>query len=254
MGSLAPAVGLETSDEEINVLVTGFGPFGENTTNPAFQIARSLPTEQNVRGLPPIIIHSHPKPINVSYAHVRETIPELLFPKDGLKPKYNIVLNIGLAPGRNFYTLETLAHRDGYNKKDVDGKTLEGDTFWRKEYKAPETLHTTFDTGNVWRRWKSGLMKEDLRPSNNAGHYLCDFTYYACMVEYWRREPKGQRPCMFLHVPSGLEKDDIERGREVALGLIAALVGSEKAGDGSKRVEDVVEEQEWDRAADDECS
>lgn len=207
-----------------------------------------------MRGLPPIIIHSHPEPIKVSYAHVRETIPELLFPKDGLKPKYDIVLNIGLAPGRNFYTLETLAHRNDYNKRDVDGNTLEGDTFWQKEYKAPETLHTTFDTGSVWRRWKSGLMKEDLRPSNNAGHYLCDFIYYACMVEYWRREPRGHRPCMFLHVPSGLEEEDIKRGKEVALGLIAALVGSDIAGDGSKRVEDVVEEQEWDRAADDECS
>ena len=97
-------------------------------------------------------------------------------------------------------------------------------------------------------------MNEDLRPSNNAGHYLCDFTYYACVFEYWRREPRGQRPCMFLHVPSGLEEEDIERGREVALGLIIALVASEMAGDRRKRVEDVVEEKEWDHAADDECT
>ena len=121
-------------------------PFGENIINPAYQIARSLPTELTILGLPPIILHSHPKPIAVSYAHVREVIPELLFPQQGLKPKYDIVLNIGLAPGRNFYTLETLAHRDGYNKKDEDGKTLEGDTFWRIELKAPERLHTSFDT------------------------------------------------------------------------------------------------------------
>lgn len=274
MGSLAPAVGIENSKEEINVLVTGFGvrcpskkfsshgawltclpqPFGENTTNPAYQIARSLPTEQKIPGLPLIILHIHSEPIIVSYAHVRDIIPELIFPKNGLKPKHDIVLNIGLAPGRNFYTLETLAHRDGYNKKDVDGKTLEGDTFWRIEYKAPERLHTSFDTEDVWRRWKSSLVNEDLRPSNNAGHYLCDFTYYACMFEYWRREHGGQRPCMFLHVPSGLEEEDIGRGREVALGLIAALVSSEMAGDKSKRVEDGMEENEWDRAADYECS
>lgn len=140
-----------------------------------------------------------------------------------MKPKYDIVLNIGLAPGRNFYTLETLAHRDGYNRKDEDGKTMEGDTFWRIELQAPEKLHTSFDVEDVWRRWKSGLMNVDLRPSNNAGHYLCDFTYYACMLEYWRREPSGQRLCMFLHVPSGLEEEDINRGREAALGLVSHL-------------------------------
>lgn len=274
MGSLAPAIGFEDSKEEINVLVTGFGvrrpsknnltslslanlrrqPFGDNNTNPSYEIARSLPTEHRIIGLPPIILHSHPNPITVSYAHVREIIPELLFPQDGVKPKYDIVLNIGLAPGRRFYTLETLAHRDGYNKKDVDGKTLEGDTYWRIEHKAPERLHTSFDSEDVWRRWKSGLVNEDLRPSHNAGHYLCDFIYYACMFEYWWREPGGSRPCMFLHVPSGLEEEDIRRGREVALGLITALVGSGAAGHGSKRVEDVMEEKEWDRAADDECT
>lgn len=254
MGSLAPAVGFEHSKEEINVLVTGFGPFGENTNNPAYQIARSLPTKPNLRGLPPVILHVYHKPITVSYAHVREIIPELLFPKDDSKPKYDMVLNIGLAPGRSFYTLETLAHRDGYNKKDVDGKTLEGDAFWRIEYKAPETLNTSFDTEDVWRRWKSSLVNEDLRPSNNAGHYLCDFTYYASMLEYWRRDPKGKRPCMFLHVPNGLEEEDIKRGREAALGLIAALVASAMAGHSSKRDEGVTEEKEWDHVADDECS
>ncbi|KAL9133509.1 MAG: hypothetical protein Q9175_005306, partial [Cornicularia normoerica] len=229
-------------------------PFGEDTINPAYQIARSLPTKHRIPGLPPIILHGHPRPITVSYAHVREIIPELLFPKVGLKPRYDIVLNIGLAPGRNFYSLETLAHRDGYNQRDEDGRTMEGDTFWRIVLKAPERLHTSFDTYDVYRRWKSGLMNVDLRHSNNAGHYLCDFMYYACMLEYWRREPRGQRPCMFLHVPSGLEEEDIHRGREAALGLISALVASDMAEERSKKAEGVMEETEWDRAADDECS
>ena len=228
--------------------------FGENTSNPSYQITRSLPASFNNPGLPPIILHTHPEPITVSYAYVRKIVPELLFSKDDLKPKYDIVLNIGLAPGRKFYTLETLAHRDGYDKEDEDGKTLEGDTFWQREYKAPERLHTSFMTEDVWRHWKSGLVSVDLRPSNNAGHYLCDFIYYACMLEYWRREPMGQRPCMFLHVPSGLEEEDIQRGRNVALGLIAAIVASELAGSHSRRVEQVTEENDWDRHADNECS
>lgn len=228
-------------------------PFGENTINPSYRISKVLPAKQIIPGLPPILIHTHTE-IPVSYAYVRSIIPELVFSKDGRKPNYDIVLNIGLAPGRKFYTLETLAHRDGYDRKDEDGKSLEGDTFWQREYNAPERLHTSFDTEDVWRRWKSGLMDVDLRPSNNAGHYLCDFTYYACMLEYWRRDPKGPRPCMFLHVPSGLEEEDIRRGRDVALGLISALVASEMAEDRRQRVEIVLKESDWDRAADNECS
>lgn len=37
---------------------------------------------------------------------------------------------------------------------------------------------------------------------------------------------------MFLHVPGGVEDEDVERGRRVALGLIGALVGSLKSGSG----------------------
>ena len=212
-----------------------------------------LPAKQNVSGLPPIIVHAHPEPLPVIYASVRKIVPGLLFPENSLKPKYDIVLNIGLAPGRKFYTLETLAHRDGYNGKDEDGKTLEGDKSWQSEYNAPEKLCTSFNTEDVWRRWKSGLTDVDLRPSNDAGHYLCDFTYYACMLEYWRREPKGRRPCMFLHVPSGLEEENIGRGRAVALGLITALVASETSKAKSKEVGGPREENDWDWAADDDC-
>jgi pyroglutamyl-peptidase len=161
-------------------------------------------------------------------------------------PNYDMILNIGMAPGRKFFTLETCAHRDGYNKKDVEGKTLERDTLWKEVYKSPEILHTSFDTEDVWRRWKSGLVGEDVRPSNNAGHYLCDFTYYACMLEYWRRDPDGQRPCIFLHVPGGWSAEDVLRGKEVALGLIAACVGSEKA-----RGKDTKEPRSEDTIADD---
>lgn len=150
-------------------------------------------------------------------------------------PNYDIVLNIGMAPGRKFYTLETCAHRDGYDKPDVEGKTLQGDTYWKDEYGSPEILHTGFDTEDVWRRWKSGLMSEDVRPSNNAGHYLCDFIYYTSMLEYWRRDANGIRPCVFLHVPGGWQEEDVIRGREVALRLIATCVGSQMSSRSEKK-------------------
>jgi len=100
------------------------------------------------------------------------------------------------------------------------------DTLWKNSYESPEILHSSFDTEDVWRRWKAGLTGEDIRPSNDPGRYLCDFVYYTSMVEYWRRETEGRRPVMFLHVPAGYGEEEVERGRRVAVGLIEALVGS----------------------------
>lgn len=62
-----------------------------------------------------------------------------------------------MASGRAYYTLETLAHRDNYTKKDVDGKTMEDGSLWQREYKSPGVLHTSFDTEDIWRRWKGAL-------------------------------------------------------------------------------------------------
>ena len=67
-----------------------------------------------------------------------------------------------------------------------------------------------------------------MRLSDDAGHYLCDFLYYTSLVEYWRRDPRGKRPVMFLHVPGGVGEEDIVRGRNVTLMLIKALVESMK--------------------------
>lgn len=62
-----------------------------------------------------------------------------------------------MAAPREYFTMETCAHRDRYLGKDETGETMEGDTLWRDEYKAPEILRPGFDAEDVWRRWKSEL-------------------------------------------------------------------------------------------------
>lgn len=139
-----------------------------------------------MQNLPAIEIHTHPAPIKVSYKTIRETVPKLLFSESAidtlagshalhdqsnhvrlskssrLDPNFDIVLHIGMAPGRKFFALETCAHQDGYDRQDVNGDTMEGDTLWTGEYHAPSTLRSDYDTEDVWRRWKSGLV---VRPS-----------------------------------------------------------------------------------------
>lgn len=74
------------------------------------------------------------------------------------KPRFDFVLHIGMAAPREYFTMETCAHRDRYLGKDEAEETMEADTLWRDEYKAPEILRPGFDAEDVWKRWKSDLM------------------------------------------------------------------------------------------------
>lgn len=63
-------------------------------------------------------------------------VPELIAE---CNPDY--IFHIGMAGGRNYYTLESLAHRDGYRIRDVDNMDgyLDGERRWRLEGR-PEIL------------------------------------------------------------------------------------------------------------------
>lgn len=191
--------------------------------------------------------------VKVCYESVQELVPKLLqlsrrmdekIPETVQKPsdtdlpvlapsensqRYDLVVHIGLAPGRSYYSIETCAHRDGYVKKDVRGALPEGNTVRHGGQECPAILQPSLDLADIWRRWKDMLQQpeEDVRPSDNAGRYLCEFVFYTSMLEFSNRDPSGARRCMFLHVPSGIKQADLARGTKVVLALIAALVGSE---------------------------
>ena len=61
-----------------------------------------------------------------------------------------------------------------------------------------------------------------MRPSEDAGHYLCDFIYYSSLAEVWKR--KERKRVLFLHVPGEHQKEDINRGVHVVTTVIEALV------------------------------
>lgn len=155
------------------------------------------------------------------------------------KPNFDVVLHIGMDSSSKVFTIETCAHRDGYVEKDVLGESFAKDTYWRTKFDAPKTLHPDFDMADVWRKWKLSLgathdPEAPFHMSSDAGHYLCDFIYFTSLFEYWLRNATGPRPVMFLHVPANATEEDLERGKGVALGLIAALVESSVKGKGAR--------------------
>lgn len=255
---------------EISVLITGFGvsdptpvivriqvesdprpqtsrlvpsnpcnqPFKTNLVNASYLIASSLPSSfdfpspkgTNRR----VSLHVHPTPIPVAYATVREALPTIL--KDyaeqhGGRP--DIVLHIGIASPRPYYSVESLAHRDGYIITDIQGCNgfEDGERRW-KELDLPPTLAPGPESGkegpyppneHFLETWRSHAPAQtDLRVSKDPGHYLCDFIFYTSLSLALM---EGQdRNVVFLHVPAASQDADIDLGRNIATALIKTLV------------------------------
>ncbi|KAK1146402.1 hypothetical protein N8T08_003189 [Aspergillus melleus] len=251
--------------DEISVLVTGFGPFKTNLVNASYLIASSLPpsfdlSTTDATGLVSrrVAIHAHPSPIPVAYSTVRETIPVILedYAKchGGRRP--DIVMHMGIAAMRNFYSVETQARRDAYHMSDIKGKGgyEDGEKLWR-ELGLPAVLqagpatdpkptpaesilpsptedplqvqHPSFTprppNDDLLGLWKSFVPAgTDVRISDDAGRYLCEFIYYTSLSHAFR---EGQdRNVVFFHVPAACGDDAIREGKEAAIALIKGLI------------------------------
>ncbi|KAK1545592.1 hypothetical protein CPAR01_03094 [Colletotrichum paranaense] len=247
------------SQDEFTVLVTGFGltippsqPFkAQYPVNPSWEIAHSLPaylpplraknpkdhhsstspsTSSSSRPLPPVRILVHPEAIRVNYQNVRRLVPQLWDP--AVHPRIDATVHIGMAGPRLFYSIERRGHRDGYAFPDVDGKKLEDEDRRREEgenwvwYGMPSEIETGLDLADVLERWKDHSPEgSDLRISEDAGHYLCDFIYFSSLAHLWKAQK--HRRVTFLHVPSDASEASVSRGTELAIQLIRSIAESE---------------------------
>lgn len=151
-----------------------------------------------------------------------------------------------MAAGRNYYTLEALAHRDGYRIRDVDNLDgyLDGERRWRLEG-CPQVLEGAWELGNVLQRWKEELAHDDsmagpgVRLSPDAGRFLCDFIYYESLSVRWKEAAKGivdangesrEGKACFFHVPGDTDPLSVETGARVAEAAIRSIVGSWEEG------------------------
>jgi pyroglutamyl-peptidase len=160
-----------------------------------------------------------------------------------MHPEPDVILHIGLAAGRKFFSLEQGAHGRGYGQiPDVDGERFDDSTAERTfpSSKFPVVLKTSFETSDVVARWKANLGYSsvegnaedddapDVRLSADAGNFLCGFIYYNSLAHYFSLD-HAERPVAFMHVPdlSG-DENKLQEGREVTIALIKALVESKR--------------------------
>lgn len=248
---------VDGSLREVNVLVTGFGSFKSFTTNPSYLIASQLAqqlypespsnsvalnhlsppnTQHPIRDPDPrpyrIKILVYPTPVRVAYASVNDLIPKVItgqvpddvpIPPDG----FDYVLHIGMAAGRENYTVETIAHRDHYKLKDVDDRdAVDEEAQWRI-LGLPEALDVGWNKQDVLSRWEAiTRQREDdfeheelvksgwkgskgmtlvemarlrsqvflgkgkravVKLSKDAGRYLCEFIFFTSLGTRWRQ-------------------------------------------------------------------
>jgi pyroglutamyl-peptidase len=212
------------------ILITGFGPFLNITTNPSFEIVRNLPNQINHRDQE-ITIHAHPTSLKVSYHDCASLLPSLLTEKE-----WDIVIHIGLDVESSCFHIERGAMREGYHTYPTEDRKVftkaENKKLWGK---SPERLEGEFDLDTaleVWRREvcgggkgkgkaKLGMREEELRVTDEVGSYICGFVYYFSLERFWKE--KKTRKVVFLHVPM-LGAQEVEKGVIVVVGLVKALV------------------------------
>ncbi|KAI0484796.1 putative pyroglutamyl peptidase type I [Xylariaceae sp. FL0804] len=253
MGSIEP-ISTPLAGRELRVLVTGFGPFREQyPVNPSWEIASRLPDylpaerakdpvarqQQQQSAPPPLLpavrILQLPEAIRVSYEVVRGLMPELWDADDGSSTAIDYAVHVGMAgPRPGHYALERRGHRDGYAKRDVDGRPLDDEARHRDQgagwvwHGLPRELETDLDAEDVHRRWVARSPKDlSLQVSDDAGHYLCDFIYYSSLAHLHKQ--RRRRNVVFLHVPLHSDEHSLALGRELVLNLIRSIVESELA-------------------------
>jgi pyroglutamyl-peptidase len=142
----------------------------------------------------------HPGPVKVAYRTVRALVPELW---EGRKIDY--MIHIGMASGRRYYSIERRGHRDGYVMADVNFEFL-GDTERQKTEGSnwiwaglPEEIMTDMNINDIWVRWRAELPNTDVRVSEDAGRYLCDFIYYSSLAHLSKKEEEKRVGSVINH-------------------------------------------------------
>lgn len=180
---------------------------------------------------------THPEPIRVAYDSVRALVPALL---SSYVDTVDLVLHIGMASGRAHYSLERLAHRDGYSKNaDVDGKRLPPNAGDLDFPDCKHILTTTLEYDEVLAGWQRNLCESPGSPplvpaeeSNDPGHYLCDYIYFNSLAWFARRNQQvsdgrvEDRPVLFLHVPGESDPVTLRKGATATTALLRAMADS----------------------------
>ncbi|KAK3810378.1 MAG: hypothetical protein J3Q66DRAFT_317388 [Benniella sp.] len=253
--------------KKVKVILTGFEPFGSHLTNPSWLSIQ--PLHNTTLELPPST--TNPKhgatgadvfcqELPVEYRKVPDLIQDLhnrhsrnrnLGPKasgdDAVQEGEDVIQEgkkvenylktyyIHLGVGRDGYTaIETLANRTGYQHPDnaqwspesLNEPPVKKDA-WSTD---PDQLFTTVDSAAL-AKCLGNENNWTCQQSTDAGHYLCEYTFYLSMAERQRRlvageEGEDERTCLFVHLPSVGNPYSLEQLQQFVKDMVIAVVNT----------------------------
>ncbi|KAJ2450900.1 hypothetical protein GGF42_004384 [Coemansia sp. RSA 2424] len=180
-----------------HALLTGFEPFGKPrpSDNRSWEAVRQLAGERIEVGDTAVLCHCFELP--VSYSPVSDLVPRLHAGDD-----YSIVIHCG-AGVDGVVRIEQLAHRTGYVKPGNNGADDVPLGNRVPNYSTPDELCTSVDVSGL-RDALAAKGWASVKTSQDAGRYLCEFTYYTSLAEAqttYADRCLPQPKTLFVHVP-----------------------------------------------------
>ncbi|TPX13510.1 uncharacterized protein E0L32_005981 [Thyridium curvatum] len=241
MGEIRPRSG-DKPPEEVNVVVSGGGPWGPGTpwppvpVNSSWLIADALPRVVFRDGRPNIRVILYPDPLPSSWKAVRETVPRFwdgekdffrLYRDPDEPPQFSVtaVLHMGmLDKPREAFRLEKHGYKLGYQLPDVDGKypdhdDLTGGGTWAG---VPDRLSTDLDIDTIHRRVESDIEGANIVISHDHPRFICGYEYFNSLASLFNRQEKKR--VLFMHTPIEHESRDIQHGVRIAVKVLESMV------------------------------
>jgi len=176
------------------VLLTGFGPFGKDTVNPALITIQELSGKRlnAKKGKKQIEYEIISKEIPVVYG---KAIEEFIASVNEVKP--DLIISIGQAGGRPAISLE----RVGINVDDADIPDNEKQKLRDSPIikNGPAAYFTTMDIRNTFNKiQKAGI---PVIISNSAGTYVCNNLTYGALHFLATTPEYSHIKYLFIHIP-----------------------------------------------------
>lgn len=168
----------------MNVLITGFDPFGGETVNPALKAIKELDGHLIAGAV--VTICELPtvrwKAIKTLKEAIADTDPE-------------IIITVGQAGGRTEITPERIAiNIDDYRIKDNEGNDPVDEAI---EKQGPAAYWSTLPIKQIVNRLRSEGIPSSV--SNTAGTFVCNHLFYGLM--HYLQQEGNKRRGGFIHIP-----------------------------------------------------
>ncbi|GAK64121.1 peptidase C15, pyroglutamyl peptidase I-like protein [Moesziomyces antarcticus] len=232
---------------QVNVLITGFGPFMSVVTNPSWLSVKPLHNMRLCSTTPDRTSESgegvriQTLQVPVHYSSVLDLVPRLHgrtprsgtfwhdprldsphggtagqvypdgYPIDHPASGYDVVIHVGVGRGGSI-RLESLAHKHSYDKPDTASSLAPSLSPSRRGFgegyeEFADIEQTTINIGELVGWLKRKGLEVD--QSWDAGRYVCDFIYYASLTN-----TTGAK-VLFIHVPPVEDGPGVETCTEV---------------------------------------